>query len=262
MSRSGGADTFAKTRETVTTAKMNFEGNFSSMFENVVSCYKELGTLGDKAECLQNAVEEAIVVSKRCEHFECAIREAESQYNAHRSTPDTSSTAAGGGASSSSSVAGVNDLPDFTPSSDILRDQMLSAPSIRGNLSPNDVKDHNLSRNLFPIIRVRRKEGSGDSDDDVELEEEIISTKCAITGQTMTNPMRSRICGHVFSEAGWMSLFGRKREIKCPQGGCGTSNVTKEDLVPDKKRERYVQSQTKSAGASQSQRGTKRIRHE
>jgi SUMO ligase MMS21 Smc5/6 complex component len=49
---------------------------------------------------------------------------------------------------------------------------------------------------------------------------------CPIMRKLLEDPTRSKVCGHVFSKDGILSMFkGNKHEIRCPVPGEGRARV-------------------------------------
>lgn len=86
-----------------------------------------------------------------------------------------------------------------------------------------------------------------DSDDDIAIDRENISTRCPITLAEFVEPVRSRKCPHSFEKAAILEMIGGSRpetghgrrgapafvkNVQCPVTGC-QSVLTEEDLLQD-----------------------------
>lgn len=60
-----------------------------------------------------------------------------------------------------------------------------------------------------------------DSDDDIAIARERISTKCPLTLQEFRQPVTSKKCPHTFEKEAIISLIGRRPQVQCPVPGCG-----------------------------------------
>ncbi|KAJ9620236.1 hypothetical protein H2203_008001 [Taxawa tesnikishii (nom. ined.)] len=88
---------------------------------------------------------------------------------------------------------------------------------------------------------TRRAARADDSDDDLQVAKETISTKCPLTLQEFKEPLTSRKCPHSFEasaitgmidDPGNLHRVGSERGVRCPVPGC-QSELTKHDLHVD-----------------------------
>ncbi|CAJ1061840.1 E3 SUMO-protein ligase NSE2 isoform X2 [Xyrichtys novacula] len=85
-----------------------------------------------------------------------------------------------------------------------------------------------------------------------ELDEDIAVTQtqdnftCPLTQVDMVNPVKNKKCNHHYDEEAIQVLIRRKhsqkKKCRCPVVGCGNSDVTTSDLVPDQMLRRKIQS--------------------
>lgn len=83
---------------------------------------------------------------------------------------------------------------------------------------------------------------ANDSDDDLQIAKETISTKCPLTLQEFRHPVTSRKCPHSFEKDAIMGMIDDpananrlrdgQRAVQCPVPGC-EQNLTKDDLHAD-----------------------------
>lgn len=85
--------------------------------------------------------------------------------------------------------------------------------------------------------------GAEDSDDDLQIARETISTKCPLTLQEFRDPFSSRLCRHTFERGAILGLLNdpsnrvtrpsdNVRAVRCPVGGC-SALLTTNDLHTD-----------------------------
>lgn len=70
-----------------------------------------------------------------------------------------------------------------------------------------------------PAPGTTRGHAADDSDDDIIIARETISTKCPITLTELKNPIMNKHCRHVFEKEAIMQMTARS-EINCPTTGC------------------------------------------
>ncbi|KAK6959786.1 E3 SUMO-protein ligase NSE2 [Biomphalaria glabrata] len=111
--------------------------------------------------------------------------------------------------------------------------------------SENDYKSHPKYKeleNFFmdvgsleeQIAALRVKLTASSSNDDIEVTEVEINTKCPYTGQTIVFPVRNKHCGHVYDKAGITNyISSRKAKAKCPAVGCGNKNPITVDILEE-----------------------------
>ena len=59
-----------------------------------------------------------------------------------------------------------------------------------------------------------------------------------MTKQPLRNPVRNRLCNHVYERDTILAELEMNRCIRCPNVGCSNKNITVEDLVADIKTRR------------------------
>lgn len=78
--------------------------------------------------------------------------------------------------------------------------------------------------------------------------------KCPIMGTLIEEPLKSKLCGHVYSKAGiYQHLISSK---KCPIAGCNNSQLTKQQLEPDHETEMKVRRQRRREEQERQHRAT------
>lgn len=75
-----------------------------------------------------------------------------------------------------------------------------------------------------------------DSDLEVMADQGHETLKCPISGGLFEEPVKNRVCKHIYSKAALIGILqqNRGRSIRCPMPGCKNSNLTLESCVPDK----------------------------
>ncbi|KAK7091441.1 E3 SUMO-protein ligase NSE2-like isoform X2 [Littorina saxatilis] len=84
-------------------------------------------------------------------------------------------------------------------------------------------------------------------EEDVEMTQEQVNTRCPYTGQEMVDPVRNVICKHAYDKTG-ITHYVTKRGKKavCPVAGCKNSKpIVVKDLEDHKEMRRYIQSKKK-----------------
>jgi hypothetical protein len=112
-----------------------------------------------------------------------------------------------------------------------------------------------------------------DSDDDIAIDRENISTRCPITLAEFVDPVKSKKCPHSFEKSAILEMIGQVRpptsrgtrhafvpSVTCPVPGC-PSELTKDDLEQDAmltrriKRLQRMKARAEEEGESQMERG-------
>lgn len=91
------------------------------------------------------------------------------------------------------------------------------------------------------------KIGGGD-DDEIEVQYNMASQRnlltCPITTTLMENPVKNKVCGHVYSRDGIENYIQQRRRSRlscpCPVPGCGNGNLTPDQLETDLRTEQMV----------------------
>jgi SUMO ligase MMS21 Smc5/6 complex component len=95
--------------------------------------------------------------------------------------------------------------------------------------------------NMLGEKETKRKSRKGtmeDEDEDLEVLNPSSSSanelKCPITQALFKNPVRSKVCGHVYDEEATKHCIASGRgKMACPIPGCNNRNVTREQLERD-----------------------------
>ena len=70
-------------------------------------------------------------------------------------------------------------------------------------------------------------QGAADeSDDDIQVARQRVSTKCPLTLQEFKNPVMSNVCKHTFEQSAIHEMIGRKPQVQCPVPGCSNVRAT------------------------------------
>eukprot|EP00578_Thalassiosira_sp_NH16_P013596 CAMPEP_0181114216 /NCGR_PEP_ID=MMETSP1071-20121207/20759_1 /TAXON_ID=35127 /ORGANISM="Thalassiosira sp., Strain NH16" /LENGTH=291 /DNA_ID=CAMNT_0023198299 /DNA_START=22 /DNA_END=897 /DNA_ORIENTATION=+ len=84
--------------------------------------------------------------------------------------------------------------------------------------------------------RSRTSRGGDDEEDDLEIvqgqNDDIHTLKCPITGMLFKNPVKNKVCGHVYDMAGLEQMV-RTGKTNCPIPGCGNKGVTFSQVEED-----------------------------
>ncbi|XP_043922538.1 E3 SUMO-protein ligase NSE2 [Protopterus annectens] len=90
---------------------------------------------------------------------------------------------------------------------------------------------------------------------DEELDEDVAVTQsqtnfiCPITQVEMKNPVKNKVCGHIYEEEAIRKIIQRRQQQKkrvcCPTVGCDYSDMSLSDLVPDVALKKAIESRNK-----------------
>ncbi|PVD32203.1 hypothetical protein C0Q70_07632 [Pomacea canaliculata] len=80
-------------------------------------------------------------------------------------------------------------------------------------------------------------------EDDIEMTQAMVNTKCPYTGQEMVDPVRNKICKHTYDKVGILEYIKRRgRKARCPVSGCSNSQaITSADLEENREMRRHIQ---------------------
>ena len=104
---------------------------------------------------------------------------------------------------------------------------------------------------------------AGDDDDDIEVVRNNTATeqnyKCPMTSALMEDPVKNKVCGHIYSREGihaWMK--SKRNDHPCPVPGCTNTRVTPDQLEDDaymarmvKRHKRQLDKETEQRAMSQ-----------
>lgn len=115
----------------------------------------------------------------------------------------------------------------------------------------NPDEEYPGSKSFFRTAARDQEARGDDDDDDGDLEMTYRSKrnlKCPITMMTFREPVRSKVCVHVFSRDAVMEMLRRNDgEIECPVAGCDKF-LTQQDLQRDRVTERRVRDEEEEEG--------------
>lgn len=105
-------------------------------------------------------------------------------------------------------------------------------------------EDHEMSTEIRQALgekiqkkRSRASRGGGDDeDDDLEIvnnqTDDHRSLQCPITGMLFVNPVKNKVCHHVYDRAGLAQML-RAKKSTCPVPGCTNRGVTNDQVEED-----------------------------
>ncbi|XP_041361325.1 E3 SUMO-protein ligase NSE2-like [Gigantopelta aegis] len=92
-----------------------------------------------------------------------------------------------------------------------------------------------------------------DGDEDIQVTQQAVATKCPYTGQDMVHPVTNRHCGHNYDRDGINEYIKRRgKRAKCPVTGCAnTVPIEAADLEDNKELKRYIEKMNRQSGKRQ-----------
>eukprot|EP00980_Cylindrotheca_fusiformis_P028292 scaffold22589_cov138-Cylindrotheca_fusiformis.AAC.55 len=106
-------------------------------------------------------------------------------------------------------------------------------------LQRNSIEIHQEKMYLDTCLKLGEI-SAANQDDELEVMEAVstVSLKCPITAMLLQEPVRNKVCHHVYSKHAIQQYLQRNR--KCPCVGCGNTNVTLSQLEDDMATARLV----------------------
>lgn len=95
----------------------------------------------------------------------------------------------------------------------------------------------------LPKRQSKKKRGQQDDDSDSDIEIENrggTNLKCPMTAAWFEEPLRSKLCGHVYSKVPIYSYIGNHSVKRCPVAGCNNNQLNKAQLEHDRVTEMKV----------------------
>lgn len=185
------------------------------------------------------------------DNFVDAIKEVKTQVERNSKNNNNNdaaaATAAGGDATAAGGGGGVG--ISTTPTVDYERAIHDALENIR-HVQEQDTRrippeEHELSIDIRKALgeKIKKNKNTGrrggdDDDDDDELEiivhnhHDVHALKCPITAMLFDNPVRNKVCGHVYDLAGLKHLLS-SRKTKCPVSGCANTTLSLSQVEDD-----------------------------
>jgi SUMO ligase MMS21 Smc5/6 complex component len=166
-------------------------------------------------------------------------------------------------------LSAVRNQVQATPETDeqldyerIIQDKMQQYSAANAG-SQVDVRDEKFCREIRSSLGIKERASKKDDDSDEELEvlrnpAGTQSLKCPITAMLYEEPLRNKVCGHVYSKAGIMQML-RSHQPKCPVVGCRNGAVTMSQLEEDVETEMKVKRQRRREETERQQRASQAI---
>lgn len=146
----------------------------------------------------------------------------------------------------------------------IIQDKMQQYSASQAGSQLN-IHDEKFCREIRSSLGIKERASRGRKGDDSDEELEVIpnkagtqSLKCPITTMLYEEPVRNKVCGHVYSKAGIMQQL-RARQTRCPVAGCRNRQVTKEQLEEDMETAMKVKRQRRREETERQQRVSQAI---
>ena len=159
---------------------------------------------------------------------------------------DANNDAAAAAAAAGGMATTTTDAPNYERSiHDALENVRRTREGDARRVSP---EEHELSIEIREALgekikkkkRGRSSRGGGDDDDDdddddleiVRNKDDVHALKCPITGMLYENPVRNKVCAHVYDRAGLAQLLGM-RKTTCPVPGCSNRSLSLAQVEED-----------------------------
>lgn len=125
------------------------------------------------------------------------------------------------------------------------REEELIEAESGGHLTEIDLMKHNMYKRFEVKAKevMKRNEADPtpsqlmmrqDSDNDLVVTSANILYKDPWTRRELVNPVRNRICGHVYEKKSVLDKLAEGKAFKCPSAGCGNKSIiTKDSFIPD-----------------------------
>jgi len=154
--------------------------------------------------------------------------------------------AAAGGMATTTMTTTTPDAPNYERS---IHDALENVRRMReGDPRRVPPEEHELSIEIREALgekikkkkRGRSSRGGGDDDDDdddddleiVRNKDDVHALKCPFTGMLFENPVKNKVCGHVYDMAGLAQLLGM-RKATCPVPGCSNKTLSLAQVEED-----------------------------
>ena len=184
------------------------------------------------------------------DNFVDAIKEVKTQVERNSKNGNNDAAAAAEGGNVAAEGGGEGAGTTTTPAVDYERAIHDALENIR-RVHEQDTRrippeEHELSIDIRKALGEKIKKnknttrGGGDVDDDDDDELEIVNNrsddvhalKCPITAMLFDNPVRNKVCGHVYDLAGLKHLLA-SRKTKCPVSGCANTTLSLTQIEDD-----------------------------
>lgn len=146
----------------------------------------------------------------------------------------------------------------------IIQDKMQQFTAAHAGTQLN-IHDEKFCREIRSSLGIKdhasRAKNGDDSDEELEVLRHPAGTqslKCPITASLYEEPLRNKVCGHVYSKAGIMQML-RARQTNCPVAGCRNRQVTMEQLEDDMETAMKVKRQRRREETERQQRASQAI---
>jgi len=154
--------------------------------------------------------------------------------------------AAAGGVEGGDGAAAANNADQTAPNYERSMQDALERARERGENDPNrePTDEHEtmieIREKLGEKIQKKRSRKSGGGGDDSDDELEVVrnnvddenALKCPITGMLFVNPVKNKVCHHVYDRAGLSQMLGARKHT-CPVPGCANKNVSMAQVEND-----------------------------
>ena len=170
------------------------------------------------------------------DYFLLALKDVRADVQQRRNQSNAAAAAAAGGDDTTTADNNEDEAPDYERFIQEAVERIREAKESDPNYAPLEDQDYviELRQTLGEKMKKRSR---NDDDDDLEIVDnvgvdDVHKLKCPITGMLFQDPVKNKVCGHVYDQMGFNQLM-RNGKKKCPVPGCSNHALKKEQLEPD-----------------------------
>jgi hypothetical protein len=178
-----------------------------------------------------------------------AVKEVKAHLQQNNDANNDAAAAAAAAAAVAGGMATTTTTPDAPNYERSIHDALENVRRMReGDPRRVPPEEHELSIEIREALgekikkkkRGRSSRGGGDDDDDdddddleiVRNKDDVHALKCPFTGMLFENPVKNKVCGHVYDRAGLAQLLGM-RKATCPVPGCSNKTLSLAQVEED-----------------------------
>ncbi|XP_042280076.1 E3 SUMO-protein ligase NSE2 [Thunnus albacares] len=106
-------------------------------------------------------------------------------------------------------------------------------------------------RNSLNQANQESAENMEELDEDIAVTQSQVNFTCPLTQVEMVNPVKNKKCNHHYDEEAIRGVIkarhSQRKKCRCPVVGCGNTDISESDLIPDQILRRRIQSQKRQS---------------